>query len=112
MPLRFKVAIAAILIAAFVIGAAVWTVLTRIDASTTSSSKQTASLNRVVHQLQATDVQRSCESNSQRQAFATILDLLADNFATPPYPDPARKEAVTGLRSTADLFRKPATTTC
>lgn len=95
---RFKVAIAVILVAAFFIGWAGWNVLDRIDHSSASAAR--------AEQINA------CQRKADRQAFATILDLLADNFATAPYPDPDRKKAVAGMRATADLFRTAPTPKC
>lgn len=73
---------------------------------------QTASSSQIVHQLQRAEQQRAYQAKLDRQAFAKILDLVADNFATPPAPDPARLEAVASMRATAEFFRSTKPATC
>lgn len=80
------------------------------QSSDTRSSASSSS--QIVHQLQAAEAQRDCQATADRKTFAAILDLLADNFATPPAPDPARLKAVASMRATAELFRSTTTPTC
>ena len=98
MATRFKIVIFMILLGAAGLALVGWTTLERID----SNAKSSAQFER----------EAQCRSASDRLAFAAILDLMADNFATPPFPDPNRQKAVDGMRAVADAFRTTKTPTC
>jgi hypothetical protein len=79
------------------------------------SVDQNAKSREILDALQQAEVQRACVSAKQGQAFATILDLLGNAFATPPAPDPDRLKVVQGFHDAAAAFRAApaaATTAC
>lgn len=72
--------------------------------------KQGAKLSEIVTSIQQAGVAQQTQSKATAGLLALTLDLLADNFATPPAPDPGRLAAVQGLRnaSTAICASLPA----
>lgn len=65
------------------------------------SAKQTAKLNEIVGSIQRAGIAQQTQSKATAGLLALALNLLADNFATPPAPDPGRLRAVQGLRDAA-----------
>lgn len=72
------------------------------------STQQVQKLTTVVEKLQVAQDQRTCQAQADSTAFAVVLHSLADNFSTPPYPDPARITAVDKMNATADFFDNAA----
>lgn len=83
-------------------------VVTHDTASTASVEQVTA----VVKRLEKANAQRQCDSAALSKSFAVILELLAENFETPPAPDPSRLKAVQGLRDAAAAFSAAAPVPC
>lgn len=88
MPLRFKVAIGVVLLAAFFIAAAGWNLLTRID--TTS-------------QRNAAAAQATACSNRLISDFAAAAGRA---LAAPPAPNPERLAATTDILRAADRLAR------
>lgn len=55
----------------------------------------------IIRSLQAANVAQDQQSHATAGLLAATLDLLADNFETPPAPDARRLKAVQGLRDEA-----------
>lgn len=69
-----------------------------------NNTEQVHRLTVVVENLQAARDRDKCQARANAAAFAVVLHSLADNFSTPPYPDPARIAAVDKMNATADFF--------
>ena len=78
----------------------------------TGIASRTSDQSKVLIELRAAESARACQAKTDKMAFAEILDLLADNFSTAPYPDPDRQAAVQGMRDAATLFRDSPAPTC
>ncbi len=67
--------------------------------------RQNSTILQAIHQ---SELLRDAGSKKNSLAFAAILEGIAGGFATPPAPDPGRKEAVQKLCDTAKAFRAAA----
>lgn len=87
-----------------------------LNARADSTAKQLAATNKVITTLQAQAREKECQVKNDRLAFGLLLYSFADNFSTPPYPDPARVNAVNKMRALGDRFSAPtpvpSTTSC
>lgn len=67
---------------------------------------------KILARLDAARRQAKCTSIATSVALGEFIDRTADNFQTPPYPDPGRVTAVQGLRDLAAQFNAAKPVPC
>lgn len=97
-------------------GGIVATVVVGRQGETTTSvddlRAQNRQLAKTVSLLEAAARQQKCDSRATSKAIGAFIHAAADNFSTPPYPDPARKDAVERMHALGDLFDRAKPTPC